>query len=76
MSKNVLDIRKSIGTATCRICKNLIPKGEDEVVGNLGTGNYPGCYHLKCFIEHHYTFIHELYNKLSDAEREDLDRSN
>jgi hypothetical protein len=62
--------------ARCRICGELIigEKG-DQVQVNLGSGYYAGNYDLDCFKEEYWDFIYKLYQRLTDAEREDLDRS-
>ena len=42
-----LRIQKATGRAGCRLCERLIEKDTFEMVGNLGTGNYEGHYHLE-----------------------------
>ena len=40
-------IQQATGKATCKYCNTEIAKDDMEVVGNLGTGNYEGHYHLR-----------------------------
>ena len=40
-------IQRATGKAKCKYCHTKTGKDVVEVVGNLGTGNYEGHYHLR-----------------------------
>lgn len=66
-----MEIYDATGQATCRACNRKIEEGK-QVKANLGTGKYAGIYHIKCFKENNWTFIHDLFQTFTDAEREDI----
>ena len=59
--------------AECYECNEKIEEGK-QVRANLGTGNYPHNFHLKCFKDKYWRFIHALFDSLTDAERQDLEQ--
>jgi len=51
-----------------------IKKGELRLKANLGSGNYPYCYHLDCFLQHYKITVEELldvYLKRLNPSRKD-----
>lgn len=74
-----ISIQEASGRAECKFCNEIIGKGELEVRGNLGSGNYSYSYHLKLthidrmktcegFILRKWKFIEDLISQLSDSQ--------
>ena len=71
----MIKIGKSSGRAKCGQCSQPVEKGLKTVRANFGS-MYVKTYHMDCFKNANWGFIHELYyENMSEAEREDLSQS-
>ena len=68
----MLELKISIGKASCPICGEKIPKGEWEISVNLGTGLYPLNYHVSCFKHKYWGFLFDIFHTMTEDEAEAL----
>ena len=63
------------GRTECQICGRRMTVCEQVITGRIGSGNFPGQIHLRCFLEGNWDVIIELWKILSEGEREDLEQN-